>query len=410
MLIQANREPGAPLEGKLLEQWCENASRDERDWYTPEERHQHCLAYARRVEQARQRPQGRMPIAIVIIEGDVGEGKSALANYTCALQGARTGGQTYHSGPFGYGRVLTPEEWFTSFNEVRKGSSVFIDEASNASRKGRDNADIQSILNQQGTVVRKQESLGLFASAMAEEMGSVLRGRADYIWRPRKRRLVLSDDDKERLRRRGRGRGGRGKSNPANFAYERYTVKDRPYRKGSLFDRALNMERDEKGGQPVYRKPLSVRWMRRVMPLLDTFQKVPIAAALGVNRQDVIDLSLGRAPAPKELHQAQAVGWLAMAFNQGRLAIPPIPPSGLTYHPTYMTPSAILNATDCELGLTKFSAVLRGYLNLTRHGNKGYELLELYEAVMDAMTELGPTLDSLLAGDDADADAALGQS
>ena len=394
-----NQDPGTPLVGQLLEDWCHNACQDDRDWYIPEERYHSCISYAARQEQVRERPRGRMPVAVVIIEGDVGEGKSALACYTAAWYGARTGGESYHSGCFGFGRVLTPTEWFVAMNNVRKGSSLFIDESSNASRKGRDNADVQGILNQQGTVVRKQESLGIFASAMAEEMGSVLRRRADQIWRPQKRQMVLTPEARERFKRRGRGRGGRGKNNPGNFAYNRLSVTDRPYGRASMFDRVLGKDRDPKQGMPVYSKPLSIKWMRKIMPLLDTFQKVPIAAAMGVNRQDVIDMALGKTPsgqAGEEMRNARMVGWLAMAFNDGSLTAPEDVLVGGNREPQYMTAGNILASTQCELGLAKFTKVLREYLGLKNSGRKGYDLLEVYEAVDAALDELGPLLDEMM--------------
>ena len=400
-----SKDPGEPIEGQLLEEWCHNACQDDRDWYVPEERYHSCISYAEQLRRARERPRGRLPIAIIIIEGDVGDGKSALANFVCSHYGAMNGAGTYHSGCFGYGRVLEPVEWFTAINNVAKGSTVFIDESSNASRKGRDNADIQGILNQQGTSVRKQESFGLFASAMAEEMGGVLRSRADQIWRPQKRQLVLTEEARDRLHRRGRGRGGRGKQNPANFAYNRLLVKDRPYGKSSLFDRALGKVRDPKKGLPVYSKPLSIRWMRRVMPLLDTFQKVPIAAALGVDRQDVIDIALGKSPsgqAGEQTRRAQVVGSLAMAINQGDLPIPADGPAGSHRQPQYMKPGNILAATQCELGLAKFSAVLREYLGLANHQGRGYDLQELYTAVEEALEDLGPLLDDMMGERDDD--------
>ena len=374
-----NAEPGIPITGRLLDEWCRNASSDKRDWYTIADRRHAVRCFAAQVAESK--ASGRrseVPAKLILIEGDRGDGKSAIANYFSS-QYACGGAEVYHTGPFGYGRALEPQEWFTAMNNVRPGSVVFIDEAASVNRRGRDQADIQAIQNEQITALRKQECLVLYASALSRRMGNVIREEADEIWRPQKMRVVLS----ERERRRRRGRRIRAKNDPANYAYCLLRSDGKPYRPPSIFDGVLGQERGREYSAPIYRKRLDPVWMRLVMPLLDTFKPVPIGAALAVNRDAVIDVATGREPKAINRNQRfwEVVFGVAKAFNEERLKIPPELPPGEQYRPVYMSPTEIRNATGLDLSARRLGAVLREELRLVRHEGKGYEMLELYEAV-----------------------------
>ena len=370
--------PGTPMTGGLLEQWCKNASADPRDWYTMADRRHAVQTFAAAVEQSRaagRRP--RVPAKLILIECERGEGKSLVGDYFSS-QYAWAGAEVYHTGCFGYGRTLAPDEWFTAMNNVNPGSVVFIDEGASVNRQGRDQADIQAIQNEQATALRKQECLVFYASAMSRRMGRTLREEADEIWRPQKMKVVLG----ERERRRRRHRRVRAKDDPANFAYSVLRSDGKPYRPASIFDEVLGQERENDYKPPVYRKVLDPVWMRLVMPLLDTFKPVPIGAALAVSREAIIDMATGREPKAhnKQQRLVDVVVGLAQAFNEGTLPVPPEPEPGTVYVPVYMTPTQIRNATPLDLSPREFGAVLREELRLDRH-DKGYEVLELYEAV-----------------------------
>ena len=383
---RANANPGTSVTGRLLREWCVNASSDERDWFSVGDRMRATQAFAAQVEVAK--AQGskriRVPSALILLDGPRGAGKSAIADYF-ASQFKYGGAEVYHSGCFGYGRVLEEREWYTAINNVIKGSVVFIDETHSVNRQGRDQADIQGIMNEQFAALRKQECLVFCASAMASRIGRVLREMADEIWRPQKMRVELSD----RERRRRRRQRVKAKDDPANYAYCVYRATGQPYRAGSIFDEVLGEDRDGNYRSPIHRRRLDPRWMRMVMPLLDTFRPVPIGAALAVNREAVIDLATGRVPQAhdKDRRLWETIGHLTRAFRSGDLPVPPVPPPGTLYVPAYMSPTSIRNATATDLSLQAFSVVLRDGLRLDNNGGRGYELLELYETVEQALEE-----------------------
>ena len=380
---RAGAEPGQAVSGRLLEEFCRNASADRRDWFRRDDRRQATGAFAaalRRAGAAGSR-QG-VPAKLILVEGPRGCGKSAVVNYFAA-QFALAGAETYHSGCFGYGRALEEAEWYTAINNVRQRSVVFIDETASVNRQGRDQADIQGIMNEQFTALRKQECLVFCASAMSHRVGRVLREMADEIWRPQKVRVEFSERER---RRRGR-RPPRARDDPANYAYCVYRVTDQPYRAPGLFDDLLGEARDRHYRPPRYRKALDPYWMRLVMPLLDTFRPVPIGAALAVSRQAVINAATGRRTPQENRDQRfwDTVSHLAAAFNAGRLPPPPAPAPELAYQPSYKRVSEIRNATESGLTERQFAESLREDLRLTPHPDRGYEMLELFEAVEGAV-------------------------
>ena len=199
---RANANPGTSVSGRLLREWCVNASSDERDWFSVGDRMRATQSFAAQVEVtgAEGSKRIRVPSALILLDGPRGAGKSAIADYF-ASQFKYGGAEVYHSGCFGYGRVLEEREWYTAINNVKKGSVVFIDETHSVNRQGRDQADIQGIMNEQFAALRKQECLVFCASAMASRIGRVLREMADEIWRPQKMRVELSDRERRRRRR-----------------------------------------------------------------------------------------------------------------------------------------------------------------------------------------------------------------
>ena len=376
---RSNANPGTSMIGRLLDEWCRNANSDRRDWYSLDDRLYATQAFAKQTAKAK--AQGRhphVPAKLILIEGDRGDGKSAIANYY-STQFAHGGADVYHTGPFGYGRVLEPHEWYTAMNNVPVGSVVFVDEAASVNRRGRDQADIQAIQNEQLTALRKQQCLVIYASALSRRMGSVIREEADEIWRPQKMRVVLTDREQRRRRR----KKIKPKDDPANYAYCVLRSDGKPYRPASLFDSVLGQEGDRDYSPPIYRTVLDPVWMRLVMPLLDTFKPVPIGAAMAVSREQIIDIATGREPQARDKRQMlrDVVIGLARAFQTETLEIPPYPKPGEQYEPTYFTVTELRNATDLDMSVRRFSAVLREDLRLVADGRKGYEILDLYEAV-----------------------------
>ena len=386
---------GQPMQSLVLEEWCEKAASDARDWYTAEERYEACMLFSRHVARIGKR---EAPFKSVVVEGEPGSGKTMICNYATALMAATYGTDTYTDGSFGYGYMLTTEEMLGGYNWLEKGSVMFIDEANQFDRIGRDNSDIQEIRASHYQVVRKNQCTILNASANADRMSRGTRSRCDEFWHPQKLAVKFSEEAKRRLGRQGRGSGPRGRGNPAHFAYAVLKAKDRPFRPASIFDAALGTERDPNAGVPIFRQVLYISWMRKVAPMFDTFKKVPVGAALGVRREDVVNLATGHAPASFQgvnIQYIESIGFLVHAFQTGLLTIPPDVGIGGIYHPQYMRVSEILAATGSPLGNTKFSKILRDDLGLASDRSKGYEIGELYEVVLEAWADLESTLDSL---------------
>lgn len=378
---------GQPMEGQLLEEWCHNAAEDARDWYTAEERYEACTRFRAYMDRITKRD---APFKSVIIEGEPGAGKTNIANYAASLFAATFGVTPYSDSTFGYGIALTTEEMLGAYNFLEKGAIMFIDEANQYDRIGRDNSDIQEIRASHYQVVRKNQCTIINASANADRMSRGTRSRCDEFWHPQKLTVRYSEEAKRRLLRLGQGKGGRGKQNPGNFAYAVLKALDKPHRPPSIFDGALGKARDPKAGIPIYRKVLEISWMRKVSPLYNSFKKVDVAAALGADRQNVIDLALGKASASfggVSVGYIENLTFLALAFYDGRLTMPVVPPSGGVYHPTYMTAGNIRNAAGIGMGITKFSNFLREDLGLAAIPKQGYEMGQLYETVAEAITE-----------------------
>ena len=399
-------EYGTPMAGQLLEEWCHQASSDERDWFTAEERFHTCWSWAQFLRDLRKRyGQRESPFKSVIIEGEPGVGKSVVANYIATQLAATYGSTGYSDGTFGWDMVLTPDQMLGGYNHLSKGASIFTDEANQYDRKGRDNSDVQEIRNSLYQVTRKRLIYSLLASANPDRISTGGRSRADEFWEPQKIDVRYSEEARERLQRSGQGRGPRGKNNPANFAFAVLKAKDRPYRPASMFDEAKGRKRNPKMGIPIYRKVLSISWMRKTFPMIASFKDVDIGAALGASRQNVIDIARGKGdsgPGHQGDRIVETVLQLARAFSEGRLIVPPPLAPGKIYQPEYLTATEIRNATTSMLGNQKFSAVLRDNLGLSAKRGKGYELLELYEAVNEAMADLADQME-----DDAAAPAGI---
>lgn len=378
---------GQPMEGQLLEEWCHNAASDARDWYTAEEHYEACVRFRRFMDRLTKK---EAPFKSIIIEGEPGTGKTNIANYTACLFAATFGVTPYSDSTFGYGMALTTEEMLGAYNFLEKGAIMFIDEANQYDRIGRDNSDIQEIRASHYQVVRKNQCTIINASANADRMSRGTRSRCDEFWHPQKLTVRYSEEAKKRLLRLGQGKGGRGKQNPGNFAYAVLKALDKPHRPPSIFDNALGRARDPKAGIPIYRKILEISWMRKVSPLYNSFKKVDVAAALGADRQNVIDLALGKASgsyAGVEVHYIETITYLSLAFFDGRLPMPESPLAGGVYHPTYMTASNIRNAAGLGLGTFKLSEFLREQLGLVADPRKGFEMLELFNTVAEAVAE-----------------------
>ena len=386
---------GQFMQNSVLEDWCERAASDPRDWYTAEERYESCTRFARHISRMGKR---EAPFKSVVVEGEPGAGKTMICNYASALMAVTYGTDTYTDGSFGYGYMLTVEEMLGGYNWLEKGAVMFIDEANQFDRIGRDNSDIQEIRSSHYQVVRKNQCTIINASANADRMSRGTRSRCDEFWHPQQLAVKFSEEAKKRLGRKGQGAGLRGRSHPANFAYAVLKAKDRPFRPPSIFDSALGTERDPKAGVPIYRQVLSIGWMRKVAPMFDTFKKVPIGAALGVRREDVVNMATGKGPASFQgvsIQYIETIGYLVHAFQTGLLTIPPEVGLMGIYQPAYMRVADILAACGSPLGSTKFSRILRDDLGLASEKNKGYELGELYAVVLEASEDLGPTLDEL---------------
>lgn len=377
--------PGEPMTGALLDEWCRNASSDPRDWFSVDERRAATAAFSYDAAQHEgQRP--RIPFGIAVITGPVGAGKSAVANYICSTYKLR-GAECYHNGSFGYGRILRDERtWFSIINDAEPGSTIFMDEAASLNRIGRDNADIQGILLETAPTIRKQEVLALFATAASRRLGSGLREMADYYLRPVKLPIRPTARQARRYKRDGYPRG---KNNPANFSFGLYIIRDNPYAPPDIFDSVLGLNRNPKvrGPAPVYFKQLKPRWMRQTMPLLDTFRPVPVAAALSVSREEVINIArggdaAGSAGVEKDVRYWRVIGQFVRAFSTNELSIPPHPPPGVDYRPAFFKVSELHRRIRCDhVNVQQLSLVLREDMRLAPEGAKGYEILEVYQAV-----------------------------
>ena len=383
---RTTRPLGVPMTGPLLEQWCVNASSDHRDWFSLEERRAAALNFQAQAAR-RARRNVRIPHGIVIITGAVGAGKSAIANYWSSLF-AMHGAPVYHNGPFGYGHYIEDErEWFSSISNMPPGAVLFMDEAASFNRAGRDNADIQGLMIESFTTIRKQEALVIFATAASRRLGPALRQMADQLWRPMK--LTVRYDQRQ-LRRYKREGFPRGKDNPGNFAFGLLMAKDNPYHEPDVFDEILggvDPRQKRKHWRPdVYYRSLDVKWMRLVAPLLDTFRPVPIGAAMSVNREEVLRIGRGEAVGGGGRDDIYwlCVGQFVRAFSTGKLDIPPIMPAGQPHAPQYYKVSDLHRRISSELSVPQLSKVLREDLRLAPNGNRGYEILELFEAVQAA--------------------------
>lgn len=386
------RRYGEPIEGEALENWCVHAASDERDWYSAEDRYEAAILFARNMEQVRKR---EAPYKSIIVEGEPGTGKTFICNYYATLMASCYGNQTYADGTFGYGMTLSVEELLGAYNWLEKGATMFLDEANQFDRLGRDNSDIQEIRASHYQVVRKNQCTIINASANADRMSRGSRSRSDEYWHPEKLKVRYSEEAKRRLGRKGQGMGGRGRNNPAHFAYAVLKAKDRPHRPPSIFDAALGTQRDPKAGIPIYRKVLKISWMRKTAPLFDTFKKVPIGAALGVNREDVVALATGQAPSTVQgvsTNFLDTVSYLIGAFETGTLPKPTR--QGGVYLPQYFRESELLAATNSPMGPGKFGGILRTDLGLATTKGKGYEINDVFEAVVNAWND--PDIQNLL--------------
>ena len=102
--------------------------------------------------------------------------------------------------------MLTTEEMLGGYNWLEKGSVMFIDEANQFDRIGRDNSDIQEIRASHYQVVRKNQCTILNASANADRMSRGTRSRCDEFWHPPTSSMVqFSEEAKKRLGRQGPG-------------------------------------------------------------------------------------------------------------------------------------------------------------------------------------------------------------
>lgn len=402
---------GQPVEGERLEQWCVDACADSRDWFVPEERFHAVRSFEHAVQERYKRGGKReIPYKSINIEGDPGAGKSAGANYVAAAYRLKYGTEHYGDGTMGYGIELTDGEMMAGFPRFVKGATFFTDEANLWNRKGRDQADVQQINSSRKQIIRKGLLYDMRATASQMMLGSVDRSSADELWCPTRMQVQYTDEERRRLGRAGRGQGGRGKNNPANFAYAMLKCLDSPFRKKSVFDQALGKYRHPKAPLPVYATPLEVKWMRQVMPLVDSFKDAPVAVALGLDRQAVVDIALGRdAPADAGEEQAlTAVAQLIRAFQAGTIPQPNFVAAGGHYQPQHLTVTALRNASGSMLGNAKFSRILREELGLSSTKDRGYELGELWAALAECIEVYGDRLDAIMAGLEGQSAAAWG--
>ena len=320
--------PGAYLEGPRLEEWCHRASSDPRDWYTPEERYVAIAACNRKIQEAQRLRNPRYRPEIYLVEGDTGTGKSAVCTYWNVLWALQHGAEFVHNGMVGPGRHMEGGqlEWITALDSITPGTLLWLDEAASIIRHGRDSADIQEFFNQSATGIRKKNAKMGLSSAMDYRIGSVVRGSADKFWLPQKVPLYLNRKTRERMRKQmPRGAALAGKHDPSNFSYRLLTTAEKPMRPASMFDPVTGRK-----DRPLryFEQALSVRWMQTVMPLLDTFQSVPLGSGLTANREDLLGYLSGKnrptggAEPPGPLRPADVLYAVYAAFQSGDLHIP----------------------------------------------------------------------------------------